>query len=64
MIKKARFEKKISQKELARLLSVTQSYISKIENRKTKTLSILIILKLSEILELDPVDVFKYLAEL
>lgn len=64
MIKKARFDKKISQKELARLLKITQSYVSKIENRKTKTLSILIILKLSEILELDPVDLFKYLAEL
>lgn len=40
MIKQARFTKKISQKELAEYLNVTQSYISKIETRKTKSLTV------------------------
>lgn len=34
MIQKARFNKKLTQKELGKLLGVNQSYISKIENRK------------------------------
>nr|DAN99146.1 MAG TPA: Helix-turn-helix XRE-family like protein [Caudoviricetes sp.] len=64
MIKQARFTKKISQKELAEYLNVTQSYISKIETRKTKSLTVDKILSLSLILDLDPVEVFKFIAEL
>lgn len=62
MIKKARFNKQLTQKELGKLLGVKQSYISKIENRKTKSLSVSKILDLSLILELDPVEVFKFIA--
>ncbi len=64
MIKQARFTKKISQKELAEYLNVTQSYISKIETRKTKSLTVDKILSLSLILDLDPVEVFKFIAEI
>ena len=64
MIKKARFNKQLTQKELGKLLGVKQSYISKIENRKTKSLSVSKILDLSLILELDPVEVFKFIAGL
>lgn len=64
MIQKARFNKKLTQKELGLYLGVSQSYISKIETRKTKSLSVNKILDLSLILELDPVEVFKFIAEL
>ena len=64
MIKNARNKKKITQLELANLLNVSQSYMSKIENRKTKTISIDLLLTLSSILEIDPVDLFIFLADL
>lgn len=64
MIQKARFNKKMTQKELGEYIGVSQSYISKIETRKTKSLSVSKILDLSLILELDPVEVFKFIAEL
>ena len=64
MIKNARNKKKITQRELAKKLKVSQSYMSKIENRKTKTISIDLILNLSSILEIDSVDLFIFLADL
>lgn len=64
MIKNARNKKKITQLELAKKLNVSQSYMSKIENRKTKAISIDLILNLSSILEIDPVDLFIFLADL
>ena len=64
MIQKARFNKKLTQKELGLYLGVSQSYISKIETRKTKSLSVNKILDLSLILELDPVEIFKFIAGL
>ena len=64
MIKNARNKKKITQRELAKKLNVSQSYMSKIENRKTKTISIDLILNLSSIVEIDPVDLFIFLADL
>ena len=64
MIQKARFNKKLTQKELGLYLGVSQSYISKIETRKTKSLTVSKILTLSLILELDPVEIFKFIAGL
>lgn len=64
MIQKARFNKKITQKELGEYIGISQSYVSKIETRKTKSLSVSKILSLSAILELDPVEVFKFIAGL
>lgn len=64
MIQKARFNKKITQKELGEYIGISQSYVSKIETRKTKSLSVNKILALSSILELDPVEVFKFIAGL
>lgn len=64
MIKNARNKKKITQLELSKKLNVSQSYMSKIENRKTKTISVDLILNLSSILEIDPVDLFIFLANL
>lgn len=64
MIQKARFNKKLTQKELGEYIGISQSYVSKIETRKTKSLSVNKILALSLILELDPVEVFKFIAGL
>ena len=64
MIKNARNKKKITQLELSKKLNVSQSYMSKIENRKTKTISVDLILNLSSILEIAPVDFFIFLANL
>ena len=64
MIQKARFNKNLTQKELGQYIGISQSYVSKIENRKTKSLSVNKILSLSLILELDPIEVFKFIAEL
>ena len=64
MIKNARNKKKITQLELSKKLNVSQSYMSKIENRKTKTISVDLILNLSSILEIDPVELFIFLADL
>lgn len=64
MIQKARFNKKMTQKELGEYIGISQSYVSKIENRKTKFISVNKILALSSILELDPVEVFKFIAGL
>lgn len=64
MIQKARFNKKLTQKELGEYIGISQSYVSKIETRRTKSLSVNKILALSLILELDPVEVFKFIAEL
>lgn len=64
MIQKARFNKKMTQKELGEYIGVSQSYISKIETRKTKSLTVDKILSLSLILDLDPVEVFKFIAEI
>lgn len=64
MLRNARLNKNLTQKELGKLLGVNQSYISKIENRKIKFLSVNKILILSSILELDPIEVFKFIAGL
>ena len=64
MLQKARFNKNLTQKELGSYLGISQSYVSKIENRKTKALSVSKILTLSSILELDPVEIFKFIAGL
>lgn len=64
MIQKARFNKKMTQKELGEYIGVSQSYVSKIETRKTKSLTVDKILSLSLILDLDPVEVFKFIAEI
>ncbi len=64
MIKHARLRKHLTQKELGAYIGVTQSYICKIENKKTKSLSVDKILLISLILELDPIEVFKFIAGL
>lgn len=64
MLRKARFNKNLTQKDLATYLGVNQSYISKIETRKTKSVSVKMILNMSAILEVNPIDLFLFIAEL
>lgn len=63
-IKKARLNKKITQKHLSKLLGISQPYTSKIENGKTKIVSVDKILKISSILNLNPVKIFEFIAEI
>ena len=64
MIRKARYRKNLTQLEFSQLLGVTQSYVSKIENKKTKAISIQMILDIANILDINPVDLFINLADL
>lgn len=54
--------KGLSQKTLAERLGITQSYLSKLENKDkyAKNVSVHLIGRISEELDLDPVDVFLY----
>lgn len=64
MIRKARFDKNISQKELGEYIGLSQSSISRIETGKSKALSVQKILDISLVLGLDPVEVFMFVAQL
>lgn len=64
MMKKARSDKKISQKELAEILNLNQSYISRIENKKNKSITVQMVVDISNALDINPVDLFLYFAEI
>lgn len=64
MIRKARFNKNMSQKELGEHIGLSQSSISRIETGKSKSLSVQKILDISLVLDLDPVEVFMFIAQL
>ena len=51
---KLRRKKKLTQKQLAELIGVTQSYISKIEQGNVKSLTIGKLLKLAKVLDVEP----------
>lgn len=60
MLKRVRKQKRMSQKNLAEKLGVTQSYISQLEKDKYKNVGTDLIRKISTALEVDPVDLFLY----
>lgn len=61
MIKEIRKEKRISQSKLAKNLGISESYLSKLEKHPSLcNPSINLILKISEELSLDPVNIFLY----
>lgn len=60
MLKNRRKNLGIKQKELAKRLNVTQSYLSKIEREHFSNVNVEFIGKISEELQLDPVEVFYY----
>lgn len=53
MIKTKRVEKDFSQKELAKKLNTSQSYISRLEHKSVNNLNLKLIKKLAKILDLD-----------
>lgn len=63
MLRTARMRKRLSQAQLANMLNVSQSYVSKLENKRIKTPPIFLILKLSKILNICPFAVFDFLSE-
>lgn len=60
MLKYRRKKLGISQLELSERLNITQSHLSKIENRNFSNVNIDLIKKISKELKLDPVDVFLF----
>lgn len=60
VLKNRRKKLGIKQKELAKRLNVTQSYLSKIEREHFSNVNVEFIGKISEELKLDPVDVFLF----
>lgn len=62
MIKRARRLKGLSQKQLAYKLSLSQSYISKIENTKIDTISIKNLIELCKTLDICPVATFIFIS--
>ena len=61
MIREKRLDMNMTQKQLARKLRLDKSYISKIENKQIKNISLNVILKLSEILDLDILELIEFL---
>lgn len=57
-IKEARREKRITQRDLAKLISVDFTYISKIETGALEPPSEVVISRIAKILELDPNELF------
>lgn len=62
MLRSSRTSKGLSQKKLAKKLGITQSYLSKLENKHkyNKNVTVDLIRKISIELELDALDVFLY----
>ena len=60
IIKNTRMEKRITQKQLAEMIGVSQAYISKIESDEFINVTVIEIIKLSKALGLDELEVTKY----
>ena len=61
MIREKRLDMNMTQRQLARKLRVDKSYISKIENKQIKNISLNVVLKLSNILDLDILELIDFL---
>ena len=60
IIKNTRMKKRITQKQLAEMIGVSQAYISKIESDDFVNVTVIEIIKLSKALGLDELEVTKY----
>ena len=60
IIRNTRLKKRITQKQLADLIGVSQAYISKIESNEFVNVTIIEIIKLSKALSLDEIEISKY----
>ncbi len=64
MLKQKRLEKGLTLSELAKKVGKSESYISRLERRNFNNVTIKMCLKLSQELELPPVEVFLFFAEI
>ena len=60
IIRNTRLKKKITQKQLAEMVGVSQAYISKIESDDFVNVTIIEIIKLSKALSIDEIEISKY----
>ena len=60
IIRHTRLKKRITQKQLADLIGVSQAYISKIESNEFVNVTIIEIIKLSKALSIDEIEISKY----
>ena len=60
IIRIKRLQKRMTQKQLAQLIGVSQAYISKIESDEFINVTVIEIIKLSKALGLDELEVAKY----
>ncbi len=60
IIRNTRLKKRITQKQLADLIGVSQAYISKIESNEFVNVTIIEIIKLSKALSIDEIEISKY----
>lgn len=59
LVKNARIKKGISQRELAKIVGVSNAIISRIESGKVKQTNYLILTKLSSVLSISPSELFE-----
>ena len=60
IIRNTRMKKRITQKQLAEMIGVSQAYISKIESDEFVNVTLIEIIKLSKALQIDELEVAKY----
>lgn len=60
IIRNTRLKKRITQKQLAEMVGVSQAYISKIESDDFVNVTIIEIIKLSKALSIDEIEISKY----
>ena len=60
IIRNTRLKKRITQKQLADLIGVSQAYISKIESNEFVNVTIIEIIKLSKALSIDEIEISIY----
>ena len=60
IIRNTRMKKRITQKQLAEMIGVSQAYISKIESDEFINVTVIEIIKLSRALGVDELEVTKY----
>ena len=60
IIRIKRLQKRITQKQLAEMIGVSQAYISKIESDTFVNVTLIEIIKLSKALQIDELEVAKY----
>ena len=60
IIRNTRLKKRITQKQLAEMIGVSQAYISKIESNEFVNVTLIEIIKLSKALSIDELEVAKY----